>query len=374
MSSTIGFVPAMNMRSYFRATTKFGLTKDTSISGHHLATKIIQDRLGNDWNLLVPKIKYSVVNASISQYQFYESFSERTATTIPVARVACSSAKNLPHNSTAIEFPVLPEYASRNGSQEIDVSPNNSSTTDHLQTRWVALPPQFGSISTGLVFEAPRSDINTSRLVVGCSIDARWTSGVLSTDDNGDVGGEPVDPDPRGPNDNWGPNSDFRPYPNSSWKRITLQESWLDELTPVAPQQPHGYQGLKTLEILLSNSGIAESMPSSPASQVELWNTMTNLNRVAYMEWMISLLVADGLSRYGSTRVLNTSGAVSEWSILDYDKRSNFNMELLDGHSGSHGYALEMPDYPDLYHLYTAIAVTGYTFRAVAVGITGSGV
>jgi len=82
-------------------------------------------------------------------------------------------------------------------------------------------------------------------------------------------------------------------------------------------------------------------------------------NRTVYLEWIVSLLVADGLARQGSSKVLNTSGVVSEWSLLDYKQRSDFNEQIL-----GNGHPLETGLSPNLTTFHWDFTIQGLAYRA----------
>jgi hypothetical protein len=82
-------------------------------------------------------------------------------------------------------------------------------------------------------------------------------------------------------------------------------------------------------------------------------------NRTVYLDWIVSLLVTDGLARQGSSKALNTSGPVPVWSLLDYVQRPDFNRSLL----GS-GQALEQPPTPNITTFNWRLTIQGLSYRA----------
>ena len=82
-------------------------------------------------------------------------------------------------------------------------------------------------------------------------------------------------------------------------------------------------------------------------------------NRTLYLEWIISLLVTDGLVRQGSSKALNTSGPASEWSPLDYNPRPDFDRQVL-----GYGLALEKPFAPNITTVNWYLTIQGFSYRA----------
>jgi len=222
----------------------------------------------------------------------------------------------------------------------------------------VSLPNEFGSVSTGLVFEAPWVAEGSSRVVLGCSIDARWTNGTLGCQVKGACSETSITN--LGHSDG---NTDFRPVDDSSWSRIHLQKSWLDILTTYTQEKIPKQQNWNatTLESLLAGSRLVVDLLDPVRSQTDVWNEMIpgGLNRTITLEWILAALITDGLSREGSARIFNTTGPLSSWTILDYNKTGDFSNQLLFG-----GNPLQPPSAPNLTENRVSITITGYSYKA----------
>lgn len=83
------------------------------------------------------------------------------------------------------------------------------------------------------------------------------------------------------------------------------------------------------------------------------------LDRNITLEWILAALVTDGLSREGSARMFNTTGPLSSWAILDYNKTVDFSNQLLSG-----GNPLHTPSAPNLTENRVSIKITGYSYKA----------
>ena len=250
----------------------------------------------------------------------------------------------------------------------------NQTASNRLRTTWVSLPDQFGRVSTGLLFEAPWVD-GSSRVTLGCSVDARWADATLSStgstgnrDNPGSLGSvcqaSVANLAPGHDISDWPRYSEFRPTNDSSWSSIQLEQSWLDILTPyvevndiLREQSWHA----KTLESLLYDALATKDLMHPEFSQTAVWNMMDvgALNRTITLEWVLATVVADGLSREGSARVLNTTGEPILWTILDYNKTADFSKQLLNG-----GNPLEAPIGVGLIKNHASILISGYSYKA----------
>jgi hypothetical protein len=357
MASTMSVVPNIQLFGAIR-----GVACQTSASGPFLPVAMYQTQLHEDWYTLVGNIRWTakISETSASEYKWNTGDNSDTATQVPAVRVACSEGQNISAGLQTVNFPVLPEYSCWKGAELPEGLQVNSTATDQIRATWVPLSSDFGAVSTGLVIEAPWTQDKASRVVVGCSIDARWTKGSVD-------GGMGMLDDQAGPGLWGGPLSEtttgFRPYANSSWTRIDLDESWLQILTPPSTMKSTGNstRNLTTLESILANSAIIDTTLINSVDQTVTWNDMQigGSNRTVYLEWIVSLLVTDGLARQGSSKALNTSGPVPEWSLLDYVPRPDFNKSLL----GS-GQALERPPTLNITTFNWRLTIQGLSYKA----------
>lgn len=118
----------------------------------------------------------------------------------------------------------------------------------------------------------------------------------------------------------------------------------------------------KILERLLQDVMVISELMYFNSSQTAAWNKMIegSLNRTKTLEWVIVNVIADGLSREGSVRVLNIIEESTSWPVLDYHKITDFFNQLLRG-----GKPLKKPpsDVP-LIKTRTAISISGYSYKA----------
>ena len=330
----------------------------TSMTGVHVATAIVLSRLLEDWHQTAMSIPYSPTTSSISQYKYYDSLSIQTDSRIPAVRVACSGGQNLSLADNAIRFPVMPQLGCWNSTDTFTFPALNKIPTDNIRATWVPLPNKFGIVSTGLIFEAPWTAKGDSRVVLGCSIDARWTNGTIRCQANGHCSGPSITT--LGPADG---NTDFRPVNDSSWSHIYLQQSWLDVLTPykqVETTQQRPWNAT-TLEKILAGSDLISGLSDRLRSQTEVWNELIpgGLNRTITLEWVLSALIANGLSREGSARAFDTTAPISSWTVSNYNKTADFGDQLLNG-----GHPLQRPSGANLTENRVSINITGYSYRA----------
>ena len=333
------------------------------MNGIHTATAIFLSKLLEDWHLTAMSIPYRSLTPSISQYKYYGGLSAEANSWVPAVRVACSDAQNVSSTDHLIHFPVLPDYGCWSSTATFQHPMLNQTPSQNVRTTWVPLPEEYGAASIGLIFEAPWTANEDSRIVLGCSVDARWTTGTVASRDPGDnyvpssFFGNPTDL--MSSDDHF---SEFRPQNDSSWVRIELQPSWLDILTPqIQIDVPGQVWNATTLESIISSAELTSDLSSGALSQTEVWNEERpgGLNRTITLEWILSALLADGLSREGSARVFNTDGPLSSWTILDYNKTTDFSDQLLKG-----GIPLEKPNVTDLTVQRGAISITGYSYKA----------
>lgn len=361
ISSTLHNMPSFSLIGNWRS-----FACETSMAGIHGMLTIYLSQLLQDWMLVVASIPYSVSQSSPSEYKYYKSAQAKATSRVPVIRVGCSDAHNVSRASNEIQFPFLPEYGCWSSTRTFQYKNLNQTSSKHLRTTWIPLPEHFGRVSTGLLFEAPWVD-ERSRVILGCSVDARWADATLSTNIDMDF---PRTSEaslktqaPRTGTRSWPNYSAFGPVNDSSWSPIQLQQSWLDVLTPdieanyVPGEQPwHA----KTLDSLLYDAMAIDDLLYHDISQTAFWNIMESgsLNRTVTLEWVLAIVIADGLSREGSARVFNTTGKPTSWTVLDYNKTTEFAHQLIGG-----GSPLEEPIDVKFTKKRVSISITGYSYK-----------
>jgi hypothetical protein len=154
---------------------------------------------------------------------------------------------------------------------------------------------------------------------------------------------------------------------------MTVDQSWLEILTPPTPNSgPGAYSwNSTTLESVIMDSGLLTGLSRPGTTETEVWNAMVpnEFNRTVSLEWLLSMLFSDAISREGSASVLNTTGDPSDWTLLDYHKVRNFGNMIIKG-----GCALEFPDVENLTDAFPMFSriLTGVThFWLLPVRITG---
>lgn len=311
--------------------------------------------ISNDWEAIAATAQFSADKPSLAEYRWRNSKIVSTPGKIPAVRTLCSAAQNLSATATMVNFPVLPAEACPDGELSLSVPNLNNSPSSSMRLTWVHnLPDEAGSVSSGVVFEAPWTNNNTSRVVVGCSIDARWTAGKVKNNQ--------AYPTDNASPENWKIVAGyiapmFMPPNNKSWLPIHLDETWVKVFDAQGENQSH-------LQSLLASSAIIDHNLTTARDQTDTWNYagMGSSNRTLLLEWITSLSIVDSLSRYGTYRYLNTSGPQQDWDLLNFNKQSDFTNKILSG-----GPALEKPTGVPVTTYRTTIILNGLLYRASSV-------
>ena len=330
LSSSADTIPDSQMYGNWRA-----ISSETAVQGVHLASAILQKRVVQDWEEAVTALPYSALKASFSEYKYHYSCFASSPSRVPVVRIACSDAQSLSSASKDVYFPILPELNCWNTSMQVLPLNLTEPPREALRTRWIPLPQSFGSVSTGLLLERSMDGSSSSALVVGCSVDARWADGTTVNPLSGPAHAIVLD---RTTSENAQCQySAFRSASAGHWTRIQLNEGWLGALTPMLPIQTEKetFRNISTLEKLLMDTGLVDGLNESHSTQTEVWNKGVpgGMNRTVSLEWILANVVADGLSRHGSARTLNTTGLPNSWIPIHYDRTEDFRDQLLSGGS-----------------------------------------
>lgn len=311
--------------------------------------------ISNDWESIAATAQFSVDKPSLAEYRWRNSKIVSTPGKIPAVRTLCSAAQNLSTTATMVNFPVLPDEACPDGELAVSLSQLNNTPSSSMRVTWIHdLPDETGSVSAGIVFEAPWTNANTSRVVVGCSIDARWTAGKVKNNQ--------AYPSDIASTENWKIVAGyiapmFMPPNNRSWMPIRLDDAWIKVADAQGETRGH-------LQSLLASSAIVDTNFTTAHDQTATWNhaVMNSANRTLLLEWITSLSIVDSLSRYGTYRFLNTSGPQQDWDLLNYNKQSDFTNKILSG-----GPALQMPTDVPVTTFRTTIILNGLLYRASSV-------
>lgn len=358
--STTPGVPATALQGSIR-----GVTCQTSVIAPFLPVVAYQNLLKEDWGKVVANIPWDasrLLEQSTAEYRYnYGSFLA-TSTRVPAVRTTCSEAQNISAGVSTMRFPVMPRYSCRGDEHTLTTPLLLREPSDTIRATWVSLPSEFGSVSTGLIFETPWVQNGSSRVVVGCSVDARWADGTV----DGAAGGVNT----TAPSEVWEHRSEptywltqFRPTPDApdAWKQINLSTSWLAQLTPTLPDAEGN---LTTLETMLDRSAFISGILTSIRDATSEWNFQQqgSSNRTLFLEWMASLLVADGISRHGTERELRLAENQRDWELRHYRLRPDYQRHLLRG-----GQALFPPPSEWYSSFFMSITINGLSYRAHSV-------
>jgi hypothetical protein len=356
-----------------------GYACKTTMSGLGAAESMYQLELLRNWRNEAHSIPYRPGQTSQSNYKYSQDvFATTELSKAPAVIVACSSGQNISYvGNTTILFPVLSQDDCSQSGKEFNVAQFSQSPADHGRITWVQLPREFGPVSTGVIFEAPPTSSRSSRVVVGCYVEAHWI--VASTSTGGSrVLVSPVSEvyteaetisssQPPVELSSTPGYSEFDRNVNRQSRPIDLDESWLEILASPAPpaaQTDWNQPQLNILESAVHKFGLAKGLHSPSLSETEMWNDRESpiVNRTVALEWLIAAFMADGLTREGMSRFLNRTGDPASWNLLDFRKDSNFQRKLF-----SKGKALKIPDGSDFHEEEVELLVGGLAFKANSV-------
>jgi len=328
-----------------------GLNWWTAAIQPHAATVAVSQRLVHDWTIAVA----SSAMTSWARYQWTYGLKATSYSTHPVVRVKCTNAQNLSADTDQAAFPYL--YGAKTSgyreaavnssetrftywaedSRHASISGLDRNTTSSVRTQWLPLPPEtFGVIdfhvkSSGLLVEYPWA--SDSRAVICCTVSAAWHDYTVTSERSVDYDAWVINVVDNDAKDDYNSVRYSRP--------VSLDDSWLGILTPSAPEtrSEGGKDTSNTLESLLvdtsyanaivdlrtrpqmlwdgSTSSCVEGMSNVSLTDTEVWNddACGKGAKREYLEFLISSLVADGLSRYGSHRVYDMQPDLRDWTI-----------------------------------------------------------
>ena len=292
----------------------------------HLSVSVLLDQLMQDWwNALLSKKHYN--QRDIDDRQAVSSNVWN-----PLVHVDCSSAQVLSASNRTIQFPTF-ESSQPYRTENIASSVISDQPVDHLRFSWIPLPTSYESVSTGAVLQSAWGSDNQSRLVVGCSIQARWVPAHLQSEAYTFWQG-------------WYPkNITFaEAYPirgdllldgvsKSTRNSIAINQTWLDMLTPPTPVEGPGYSnwGPSTIESMLSSVKLTEGLASDAGSLIDSWQPQGDTSRLDLLASVIGSVFADGLARVSMEKIYNIQGSPSQWTLADYEKEKDFDNLILRG-------------------------------------------
>jgi hypothetical protein len=275
-----------------------GYACKTSMIGLGAAESMYQLELLRSWRNEVHSIPYRPGQTSQSNYKYSQGvFATTELAKVPAVVAACSPAQNISYvDNATIVFPILSQDDCSQSSKGFSVAQFSQFPADYGRITWVKLPEDFGPVSTGLTFEAPPTSSRTSRVVVGCYVEAHWIDARTST------GGSRVlvfpikrvyteaetissSQPPLGSPSTPG-YSEFDRNVNRQARPIDLDQSWLEILaSPAPPPTPTDWNQpqLNILESAVLKFGLTKGLQSPSLSETKMW--MTGRTRLSTERW-----------------------------------------------------------------------------------------
>lgn len=299
----------------------------------HAATAAVMQKLREQW------IDGASQRGSGRNGQYKWTYNLQTlgSAVNPWVRVKCSTAQNLSVDADTAAFPFLQSFGSHDVGWAFRVNPDEAfkkhtitglqrNPSSQIRAQWLPLPikefgvEEKGFNTTGLLIELPWS--GDSRAAVTCGITAAWHNGTIRSERSTTYGAWSIALSMF----DYGKHDDSPTYTGTNTP-VTLDESWLGLLTPlVSTSSPDtDTTPFTTLETILNNSGITElpneiraAAAGAPggvctpeeagvnATDAEAWRDAACFNLGYYfIEQAVAMVVADGLSRFSSWRVMN---------------------------------------------------------------------
>ncbi|KAI9367165.1 hypothetical protein BJX61DRAFT_547755 [Aspergillus egyptiacus] len=323
VSSPSSLIPPL----YALGDVQQGPNARTSLIQPHAATVTLLQRLAEDWWEAL-RVRTGLSPNQVDDRTCSATFKHA----ITVAR--CAAPQKLRAADTTVRFPAINGRFDFANDLPLEVSSLNAShRTNRLRFQWVHLPPRYGAASIGGLFETPWKASEpgeaSSRVVVGCTVQAGWVPATSFTDKyNFWTGWYPWnilfgDRSPA-----WSPASS-----NKTNGRIALGDDWLDLLTPPASITPPGTSSWRpsTIESILANAGLATDAEYLDGAAMTAWlaEDSSSRQKVSLVEAIVCSVVLDGLSRTGSHRVFNTQEPGPKWSIAGYSPLPDFDTLVL---------------------------------------------
>ncbi|KAJ9500287.1 hypothetical protein H2202_004082 [Exophiala xenobiotica] len=286
-----------------------------------------------------------------------------------ITTIRCSDPQNLKTSENSIHFPAISGRFDYVDGPDFIVDSLNTSAVDHVRFQWVHLPDRFGSVSIGAVLESAWNAQKTSRVAVGCSVQAGWLPTSVYTDEYSFwTGWYPWDIEFGGQTPSWVeiPASEPQPATNG---RVAFSDDWLSLLNPTVsdPEPSADTWTPSVMESIIGASGLADDLSSSDeTSLAEAWvdDGQLGISRTVLLESIISSVVTDGLGRSGAYRIFDTQGSSSEWPISMFDPLPDFDKRIIDGHD-----ALQVPRQDtDITTLRIKMQITGYALKRSLTG------
>ncbi|KAL8649587.1 MAG: hypothetical protein Q9226_005519 [Calogaya cf. arnoldii] len=320
-----------------------GGAKESFLLQPHAASIMFQEKLTIDW---WHGIHYEAhdIPRNQARYRYYKDLGSTIWTQIPKVSVMCTVAQKVPTDTIVeIEFPTGP-FKGRISRKATTKIPKYDPKALPIRFAWTPLDAaSYPSVTTGATIAYPGND---SALVVGCSVAAEWVEAEVI---------------------HRLPNYKFESghVHFGSARTISVEESWLDVLTPVLNATgPNGDVVVSTIESIIWQAGLERNAPlTDVASATMAWNTNTfpgGGTQTTFLESIIASVFADGLSRTGSHKAYaDTSLPPEHWSLWSYNRADKYYSTLLEG-----GRALKPPAGEDFTELRVNMTIKGYSYAA----------
>ena len=297
---------------------------DHFVTQPYMAVSVLLDQLMQDWwKALLSRESHDERNIDDRQAVSSNVFN-------PIVQVHCSPAESLPSSNHSIQFPTFEESQPLRTEDVLGIS---DQPIDHLQFSWYLLPSSYESVTTGAVLQSAWSPDNTSRLVVGCSVQAKWVPAHVRIEEYDfwqgwylkNITFEAAYPQKGG--------NSFDGAGKSMRNALTVDESWLGVLTPSTPVEGPGYSdwGPSTIESILSSVGLTETIDLRGESVLEDWQPQGDTSRSDLLASVIASVFADGISRVNLEKMFEAQGSPSQWTLAGLEKEEDFETLLLQG-------------------------------------------
>ena len=221
----------------------------------------------------------------------------------------------------------------------------------------------------------------SSRVAIGCALKAAWYEGTVGTSSGILSNVWTVQPyfkqDVQNPRVTF--SDDFAP--------LILDSSWLNTLTPTVLDTSYSNttRAPTTMEDFINAAGLSEALsgyvttppmnfvnntcvPSwfpTGTTQTDMWNNPTcgKGDKRIFLQAMLAVVVADGLSRYNSILAFNPGHTLSEWTPASFPHSPSYASLLMGLGKGD---AIPPPvGYPASVHkLQASFSMTGYAYYA----------
>ena len=386
IQSPLALLPAMF--SDFRVS---GVNPETLAVQPHAATIAVQQWLNGEWYTAVTHLSTQKAFSSLAKYKYARHLVSRTTTTVPLVRVHCSrQAANLTQDTGQITFPWLNKGIDWvSDDRNVNISSLNRTASPFLRLQWLPLPTEsFEHISTGLLVELPST--GDSRVAFGCAISAVWTQGHLVSDSEYSqyawLANVAMDYTKQEIVADLSANSLNAEQVN---RLITLEPSWLTALTPSAPDVVNEDSwSPTTLERIITDTGIDKifddyrtrpqpyssvtngqcRLAATPQNwtETDMWNDRScgKENQTFLIETAIAITIADGLSRFASSRAYNVESDIRDWALQASVTMSVDTDALLNGRQ-----AVRLPPSSDHNYLIQemTLSIDGYAYDASSI-------